>query len=81
MIKREHWIDSKQLESFILNCQDPQNGGIGDRPGNEVDVFHSFFGIAALSLMGYHNLVPIDPVFAIPKHVISKEFPHIKDFN
>ena len=51
MIGRRDWIDEKALETFILNCQDPEDGGISDRPGNTVDVFHSFFGLAALSLL------------------------------
>jgi len=37
-----------------LNCQDDgliggEGGGISDKPGNQVDVFHTFFGLAALS--------------------------------
>jgi len=50
MMNKLDWIDQKHLENYILNCQDPE-GGISDRPGNCVDVFHSFFGLAALSLL------------------------------
>ena len=28
--------------------QDPEDGGISDRPGNMVDVFHTHFGIAGV---------------------------------
>ena len=28
-----------------------EDGGISDRPGNEPDVFHTFFGVAALSII------------------------------
>ena len=51
MMGKEDWIDQEALETYILHCQDPEEGGISDRPGNTVDVFHSFFGIAALSLL------------------------------
>lgn len=51
MMNKEDWIDTAALENFILHCQDPDEGGISDRPGNTVDVFHTFFGIAALSLL------------------------------
>ena len=78
MINRADLIDLKQLERYILNCQDDLYGGIGDRPGNEVDVFHTFFGIAALSLMGRYDLNHIDPRFAIPTNVLKTVFPHIK---
>ena len=37
-------------------------GGISDRPGNMVDVFHTFFGIAGLSLLKYSGLKEIDPI-------------------
>lgn len=36
-------------------------------------MFHTFFGLAALSLLSdkYH-LNPIDPVFALPKKILNK---------
>ena len=34
------------FHSFIF--QDPDDGGIADRPGNMVDVFHTHFGIAGV---------------------------------
>ena len=51
MMDRQDWVDQEALEKYILNCQDEEDGGISDRPGNQVDVFHTFFGIAALSLL------------------------------
>jgi prenyltransferase beta subunit len=40
------------VQEFILSCQDTEKGGISDRPDDMADVFHTFFGIAGLSLMG-----------------------------
>ena len=37
-------------------------GGISDRPRDMVDVFHTVFGIAGLSLLGYSGLVRVNPV-------------------
>jgi geranylgeranyl transferase type-2 subunit beta len=37
-----------------------------------VDVFHTYFGISGLSLLGYFDLDEIDPVFALPRR-ITKE--------
>lgn len=55
MIDRQDWINLEALKKYILNCQDSDTdgtgGGFADRPGNETDVFHTFFGLAALSLM------------------------------
>ena len=37
-------------------------GGIADRPGDMVDVFHTHFGIAGLSLLRYPGLELVNPV-------------------
>ena len=81
------WIDTKKLQNFILKCQDDVDGGIADRPGDMPDVFHTFFGIAGLSLLNYlhdesfsgsnsHHLVfeyrKIDPIYALPTEVVRK---------
>jgi len=62
MIGRAHWINGKKLQDFILKCQDPERGGIADRPGDMVDVFHTVFGICGLSLLGYPGLEAVDSV-------------------
>ncbi|KAF8510135.1 terpenoid cyclases/protein prenyltransferase alpha-alpha toroid [Hysterangium stoloniferum] len=73
ILKKIHWIDSDALTSFILSAQDPEGGGIADRPGDMVDVFHTLFGVAALSLLGFPNLDDIDPVYCMPTTVIEKK--------
>jgi geranylgeranyl transferase type-2 subunit beta len=45
----------------MLTCQDYEGGGISDRPGDMVDVFHTLFGVAGLSLLGYSGLIEVDP--------------------
>ncbi len=47
------WIDGARLLRVIVACQDSEDGGISDRPGNTADVYHTFFGIAGMSLLGY----------------------------
>ncbi|CAD7937730.1 unnamed protein product [Amoebophrya sp. A25] len=58
-------------------------GGIADRPGNEPDPFHTFFGTAALSLIvhempelrsqlvGNVPVKKIDPVFALAEETVQ----------
>jgi len=75
ILERLHWIDGKKLERFILKCQDPENGGIADRPGDMVDVFHTVFGLAGLSLLGYHGLEAVDPRYCMPKYVTERALP------
>jgi geranylgeranyl transferase type-2 subunit beta len=50
ILRRLHWVDGARLEAFILGAQDPDAGGIADRPGDAVDVFHTLFGIAGVPL-------------------------------
>jgi geranylgeranyl transferase type-2 subunit beta len=81
------WISRSKLGSFILDCQDADDGGIADRPGNMADIFHTFFGIAGLSLLGYFSgqqeglsappsafahYREIDPTYALPRDLVEK---------
>ena len=72
LLERDCWIDRAALRQFILNAQDEDDGGIADKPGNEPDVFHTFFGIAGLSLLGYPGLEKVNATFAMPQSVIDK---------
>jgi len=72
MLDKLHWIDRDKLASFILQCQDPDEGGLADRPGDRVDVFHTVFGIAGLSLLNYPGLDPVDPVYCMPPSVTRR---------
>ncbi len=70
---RLHWIDRDRLKEFILKCQDPEGGGIADKPDNMVDVFHTYFGIGGLSLLRAEpDLKMIDPVYALPVDVLRR---------
>lgn len=72
MIGRTHWIDRQKLIAFILRCQDPEHGGIADRPGDMVDVWHTVFGLSGLSLLKYPGLEPVDPVYCMPRATIER---------
>lgn len=70
-----NWIDKGRLIDYILSCQDEKRGGFSDRPGNVTDLFHTLFALTGLSLLGYkgeRQLADIDPVFCLPKRVLSK---------
>ncbi|KAK1834765.1 terpenoid cyclases/protein prenyltransferase alpha-alpha toroid [Podospora conica] len=72
MIGKTDWIDKDSLIAFILRCQDPERGGISDRPGDMVDVWHTLFGITGLSLLGYEGLEPVDEVYCLPKATVTR---------
>jgi len=75
-----NWISQDKLITFILKCQDDEDGGIADRPQNMGDVFHTFFGISGLSLLGYLKPLvnpdgvyrTIDPLYALPVDVVQR---------
>lgn len=58
--------------TFRFTVQDPDAGGIADRPGDMADVFHTLFGVAGLSLLGYPGLIDLDPVYCMPAELIEK---------
>ncbi|KAI5866557.1 terpenoid cyclases/protein prenyltransferase alpha-alpha toroid [Durotheca rogersii] len=74
MIGRTHWIDREKLVHFILTCQDTENGGLADRPGNMVDVWHTLFGLTGLSLLKHPDVDAIDPVYCLPKSTTDRVF-------
>eukprot|EP01099_Mayorella_cantabrigiensis_P004952 TRINITY_DN3811_c0_g1_i1.p1 TRINITY_DN3811_c0_g1~~TRINITY_DN3811_c0_g1_i1.p1 ORF type:complete len:351 (+),score=75.01 TRINITY_DN3811_c0_g1_i1:62-1054(+) len=71
ILGRLDWLDKDKLIWWILQCQDPENGGIADRPGDRVDVYHTFFGVGGLSLLSYEGLEPIDPSFALTRKLVQ----------
>ncbi|RDW94016.1 Rab geranylgeranyltransferase subunit beta BET2 [Aspergillus mulundensis] len=72
MIDKLDWIDGPKLVAYILHCQDPEAGGFADRPDNAVDVFHTHFAVAGLSLLGFEGVEEVDPVYCMPKAITSK---------
>lgn len=72
ILDRVHWIDSTRLAGFILACQDYEAGGIADRPGDWADVYHTYFGVAGLALLGASGLQLIDPVYALPHDTVAR---------
>ena len=37
-----------------------------------MDVFHTHFGVAGLSILGYPGLVDLDPVYCMPASIIAE---------
>lgn len=72
IMNRSHWISAEKLKDFILSCQDTETGGFADRTGNMPDIFHTLFGIGALSMLGNKNLKEINPTFCMPQYVIDR---------
>jgi geranylgeranyl transferase type-2 subunit beta len=74
IIGKQNWVDADKLEEFVLASQDPQDGGISDRPGNVADPFHTFLGVAGLSLFGKLDVPRMNPIYALPIEVVERHF-------
>jgi geranylgeranyl transferase type-2 subunit beta len=72
MLQHVPWIDGAALRRFILSCQDDVGGGVSDKPTDEPDIFHTFFGIAGLSLLKSDGVLPIDPAYAMPVRTMER---------
>ncbi len=75
IIGRVGWIDMSRLGQFILNCQDNKDGGIANRPRDMPDVYHTFFGLCGLSLIGHMEKIGSQgggTVFVLPTGVVQK---------
>ena len=53
------------------HMQDEDSGGISDRPEDVADVYHTFFGVAGLALLGYEGLQAVEPMYALPVSVVE----------
>jgi geranylgeranyl transferase type-2 subunit beta len=77
MIGKQNWVDADKLEEFVLSAQDTQDGGIADRPGNFADPFHTFLGVAGLTLFGKLDVPRMNPVYALPVEVVERHLSRI----
>lgn len=73
IIEKTHWVDYEKLKNFLLSAQD-ESGGIADRPGNVPDPFHTFIGLAGLSLFGFDEVPKVNPAYAVPEELLAKHF-------
>ncbi|GIX65094.1 geranylgeranyl transferase type-2 subunit beta 1-like protein [Babesia caballi] len=62
-IGRFEWFEAEKLTGFVAKSQNKEDGGIAYFPGFMGDVFHTFFALAALSLVDHERfgLAPVHP--------------------
>lgn len=66
-----------EVTLVVIMWQDVDDGGISERPGNMADIFHTYFGVAGLALLGHLKAVgapyeDIDPAYALPVSLVAK---------
>ncbi|KAF7683801.1 putative geranylgeranyl transferase type-2 subunit beta [Astathelohania contejeani] len=66
ILEGDNLIDKNKLLDFILSCRKNSEGGFSDRPGNEPDLFHTLYSLAALAWLNPSlGLTEIDGGFGI----------------
>eukprot|EP00038_Savillea_parva_P012529 m.205262 g.205262 ORF g.205262 m.205262 type:complete len:365 (+) comp22888_c0_seq1:132-1226(+) len=71
ILKQPDVLDRSALIDAILGHQSPR-GGLAAHRGDKPDLFHTHFGLAALSVLGYANVASVDPIFCLPHHYLNK---------
>lgn len=72
IIDRLDWIDRDRLFKWIFETQDDESGGFADKPGNMADVYHTCFAITGLSLLGYPDLLAVNPKYCMTHKTIDR---------
>ena len=62
-------IDREKLEHFIYTCFDENKNGFGKHCDSEADLYHTYYSLAALTLLGKHNRV--GKLICIPLYVFD----------
>lgn len=61
MLKASHLADKESCRRYLLDKTQHMVGGFGKAPGDPPDIYHSYLGLAALSLLGEMSVKPIVP--------------------
>ena len=73
MMEQPILFDQRGLRRYLLKkTQHPILGGFGKFPGDLPDLYHSYLGLAALSLAGSHEVKELDGTMCISKEARSR---------
>mmetsp|Transcript_41178 Transcript_41178/g.106537 ORF Transcript_41178/g.106537 Transcript_41178/m.106537 type:complete len:400 (-) Transcript_41178:103-1302(-) len=81
----EDFFRLRELQTFVLSCMS-SSGGVSNHPGDKPDPFHTFFGLAGLSLLcqalpsiswgeDIFPMCEMSPVVAMPQKLASRWWP------
>ncbi|BAM41035.1 geranylgeranyltransferase subunit beta [Theileria orientalis strain Shintoku] len=73
-IGRSNWVDPDTLIDFIIESQNPNDGGIAFYPGYIGDVCHTFFALCGISLIDAkkYMLQQIHPIYATTFEAVER---------
>ncbi|KAF1815567.1 terpenoid cyclases/Protein prenyltransferase [Eremomyces bilateralis CBS 781.70] len=71
ILGRDDLIDAECVRSYLLSKTQHRIGGFGKTPGDTPDPYHSFLGLAALSLLGEEGLKPLDAAVCLSGNAVG----------
>jgi geranylgeranyl transferase type-1 subunit beta len=54
-------FNTSKAQQYLLQMTQHRIGGFSKYPDDPPDIFHSYMGLAALSMLGHQELKPIHP--------------------
>jgi geranylgeranyl transferase type-1 subunit beta len=70
-LNRLDLIDSDEVQRFLLEQSQHFIGGFSKYPGDPPDIYHSYFGLATLAMLGHPDLKPLHTVTCVPVDAIA----------
>ena len=64
-------IDAGSCRQFLLQKTQHTVGGFGKTPGDPPDIYHSYLGLAALSILNDTDTEPFEPALCISRRAVS----------
>jgi len=64
-------IDSDEVLRFLLEKAQHLIGGFSKYPGDPPDIYHSYFGLATVAMLGHPDVKPLHTVTCTPMDTIT----------
>jgi len=64
-------VDSDEVLRFLLEQSQHIIGGFGKYPGDVPDIYHSYFGLATMAMLGHGDVKALHTVTCMPLDTIA----------
>jgi len=64
-------VDTDEVLRFLLERAQHVVGGFGKYPGDPPDVYHSFFGLATMAMLGHEDVKGLHAVTCVPEETVA----------
>jgi geranylgeranyl transferase type-1 subunit beta len=71
-LNRLDLVDKDEVLRFLLERSQHYIGGFSKYPGDAPDIYHSYFGLATMALLGHPDVLPLHTVTCVPMDRIAE---------